>query len=486
MAWWSGKSLKFRVVSSTTGLITLALGLLLALALRDQLQAIRRDAEAHARTLARAVFNGVKFPMKEGDGDAVAQQLLDLDADFAGGDVFVFGHGKTTATYASTKAKVGADMARDTASPELAAAIGRLVRDGQPTEQLFAETIEGREHLTILQHLPEEAECHHCHKEPADVHGGVVMVRVDIEGTTQLARASALRNLLIGGGMVALVIAALALLLSRLVVGPLGEVSQQLSTQSDVVQGSSNQVSAASESLATGAREQTTRLGEVSSALEQLSTMTSRNVESASEVDQRLKAASAAVGRAEHDMQELTASMGEITRASEQTSKIVKTIDDISFRTNLLALNAAVEAARAGAAGAGFAVVANEVRTLSLQAAEAARSTADLLEDTVRKVATGTALVSRGSADFVEVSRSTEQACTLATGIVQASREQHQAIERIGQAVTGIESVVRANVAAAEASASAAGELSQGAEQLQGAVSGLIVMVQGEDAASDG
>ena len=134
--------------------------------------------------------------------------------------------------------------------------------------------------------------------------------------------------------------------------------------------------------------------------MEEMTSMTRKTAENAKYADDLTREANREVNEANTAMQSLTVSMAEISTASEETSKIIKTIDEIAFQTNLLALNAAVEAARAGEAGAGFAVVADEVRNLAMRAAEAARNTATLIESTVAKVHEGAALVDGTNASF--------------------------------------------------------------------------------------
>ena len=131
--------------------------------------------------------------------------------------------------------------------------------------------------------------------------------------------------------------------------------------------------------------------------------MTKQSAENATQADHLIKEASRVVGIANDSMKGLTTSMQEISRASEETSKIIKTIDEIAFQTNLLALNAAVEAARAGEAGAGFAVVADEVRSLAIRAAEAAKNTSELIEDTVKTIKGGSQMVTMVGEVFTQV-----------------------------------------------------------------------------------
>ncbi len=168
----------------------------------------------------------------------------------------------------------------------------------------------------------------------------------------------------------------------------------------------SGQVSSASQQLAAGSSEQAASIEETSSSLEEMSSMTSQNADNAGCADNLMKEVNQVVGQANASMTELTTSMAHISQASEETSKIIKTIDEIAFQTNLLALNAAVEAARAGEAGAGFAVVADEVRNLAMRAADAAKNTADLIEGTVKKVSDGSDLVTKTNDAFTLVAGS--------------------------------------------------------------------------------
>jgi len=187
------------------------------------------------------------------------------------------------------------------------------------------------------------------------------------------------------------------------------------------------------------------------------------------------------IDTANESMGQLTLSMGEISKASEETSKIIKTIDEIAFQTNLLALNAAVEAARAGEAGAGFAVVADEVRNLAMRASEAAKNTAGLIEGTVQKVQTGEKLVTSTNHSFREVADSTAKVAMLMSEIATASREQASGVGQVNLAVTELDSVTQQNAATAEEAASASEELDAQAEQMKETVRTLTALVRGAD-----
>ena len=192
-----------------------------------------------------------------------------------------------------------------------------------------------------------------------------------------------------------------------------------------------------------------------------------------------MKEANTVILGADESMKKLTISMEEISAASSETQKIIKTIDEIAFQTNLLALNAAVEAARAGEAGAGFAVVADEVRNLAMRAAEAAKNTSNLIEGTVHKINTGSALVRETSESFNLATESTTRIGVIITEIAGAASQQAEAISQVTKAIHEIDTVTQGNAAAAEESAAASEELSAQSEMMKGSVGQLLEMVGG-------
>jgi methyl-accepting chemotaxis protein len=282
----------------------------------------------------------------------------------------------------------------------------------------------------------------------------------------------------------------LGFFLSLSITRPINRAVTSLSEAAEQVVSASGQVSSASQSLAEGASEQAASIEETSSSLEEMSSMTKQNADNANSADKLMKESRKMVERANGSMTELTQSMEDISKASDETSKIIKTIDEIAFQTNLLALNAAVEAARAGEAGAGFAVVANEVRNLAMRAAEAAKNTAGLIEGTVKKVKEGSELVERTNGAFSEVSKSASKVADLVSEIAAASSEQAQGIDQINKAVTEMDKVTQQNAANAEESASASEEMNAQAEQmkviageLHGIVGGSIAHTAGTSSA---
>jgi len=262
---------------------------------------------------------------------------------------------------------------------------------------------------------------------------------------------------------------------------PIKRISEGLWEGADQVASASGQVSSASQQLAEGASEQAASIEETSSSMEEMSSMTRQNAGNANQANQLMTKTRDTFLQASRTMERLTASMGDISKSSEETSKIVKTIDEIAFQTNLLALNAAVEAARAGEAGAGFAVVADEVRNLAMRAAEAAKNTADLIGGTVKRVKEGSELVAKTDEEFREVAANVSRSSELVGEISAASSEQAQGIEQINKAVSEMDKVVQQNAAAAEESASASEEMNAQAEQMKGYVADLLSLVGGAD-----
>jgi hypothetical protein len=265
----------------------------------------------------------------------------------------------------------------------------------------------------------------------------------------------------------------------RSTIHPVMRNVNRLNADAVEVADASAQVAAASQSLSEGASQQASSLEETSSSLEEMASMTKQNADNANQANSLMAGTAGVAEEADRAMQDLTNSMNEISTASAETAKIIKTIDEIAFQTNLLALNAAVEAARAGEAGAGFAVVASEVRNLAVRSAEAAKHTATLIEDTVRKVNDGLGLVKRTNEAFTRVTAGSRKIGDLVTEIAAASQEQSQGIDQVNKAVAEMDKVTQQTAASAEQSASAAGEMKGRAGQMKEVVHELTTLITG-------
>ncbi len=280
-------------------------------------------------------------------------------------------------------------------------------------------------------------------------------------------------------GACVLMAVALAYLITRGINRALTDLASGLGDGAEQVSAASGQVSGASQSLAEGSSEQAAAVEETSSSLEEISSMTKRNADNAQEANGFMGEATSRVVEGQESMGRLNEAIQDIKKSSDETAKIIKTIDEIAFQTNLLALNAAVEAARAGDAGKGFAVVAEEVRNLAQRSAESARNTATLIEESVKNAERGVG-VAGDTADALQgIAESAEKVQGLIVQIATSSNEQSEGIAQINTAVAQMDSVTQQNAANAEESASASEELNAQAEQLRHMVGDLARMVGG-------
>ncbi|MFW5784755.1 MAG: methyl-accepting chemotaxis protein [Chitinispirillaceae bacterium] len=269
------------------------------------------------------------------------------------------------------------------------------------------------------------------------------------------------------------------------IVNQITRVITALRGASEQVSSAANQVSASSQQMAEGANEQASSLEEVSSSLEESSSMVKQNADNAGQANSLMEDTKKRVEDGSASIGKVNSAIQEIKKSSDQTAKIVKTIDEIAFQTNLLALNAAVEAARAGDAGKGFAVVAEEVRNLAQRSAEAAKNTAALIEESQENADKGVVVSSEAAEAVRGISESAMKVAGLIGEISAASKEQAQGIDEINSAVAQMDQVTQSNASTAEESASASEELSAQANELKEMVDQLVAIVDGKVSGAD-
>lgn len=269
------------------------------------------------------------------------------------------------------------------------------------------------------------------------------------------------------------------ILAGRSLMMPLERIVEGLRRAAGTVISSSGQISHNSRILADAASEQATSLEETSASMEEMSSMTRQNADHAEEADRLMSETYQVVETADASMAELTRSMAEISAASEEAVKIMKTIDEIAFQTNILALNASVEAARAGEAGAGFAVVADEVRNLALRAGEAGKKTEEIIEAMSRKIRHGAELANQANEAFSQVAERSGKVGGLVAEIAGASGEQSQGINQINQAVAGMDSVTQQTASRSADSARLSETLKSGTVQMQQMLDELFSLTLG-------
>ncbi len=303
-------------------------------------------------------------------------------------------------------------------------------------------------------------------------------VSVRIPADKVMVRATSQMWLMVGIGATCAIAGLGAMwVVARGISTPIKRIIEGLTAGAGQTASAAGEVSSSSQSLAQGTSEQAAAIEETTSSIEEMSSMIKQNADNAQEARNLAAAARGSADTGGEAMGRMSSAIDDIKTSSDETAKIIKTIDEIAFQTNLLALNAAVEAARAGEAGKGFAVVAEEVRNLAQRSAEAAKNTAEMIDGATKNADNGVAISKEVAASLSEIAEGSRKVNDLVAEIAAASTEQSQGIDQINQAVSQMDQVTQSNAANAEESASASEELAAQAAGMQGMVDQLVVMV---------
>ena len=250
----------------------------------------------------------------------------------------------------------------------------------------------------------------------------------------------------------------------------LNDTMLQINQSSSQVASGSEQVSSGAQALSQGATEQASSVQELAATINEISEKVNQNADNARQANATAGSVSTEMNMCNEKMQQMIQAMGDISNCSSEIGKIIKTIEDIAFQTNILALNAAVEAARAGAAGKGFAVVADEVRNLASKSAEASRNTSALIENSLKAVENGTQIVGETAQSLLQAVNDVNEMTGIIGQISEASSNQADSIAQITMGIDQISSVVQTNSATAEESAAASEELSSQSQLMKSLV----------------
>jgi methyl-accepting chemotaxis protein len=309
-----------------------------------------------------------------------------------------------------------------------------------------------------------------------EVHGAFVL-KSSLGPVDAVARAGMFHTVILVVPTAILIAAGFYFFNRQFIVRPLGKTLRFIDDASNQTFQAASQVSESSQSLAEGASEQASSLEETSSSLEEMSSMTKRSSENVQKASQVARGAKVAAEKGADDIVKMNTSMQAIKASSDDIAKIIKTIDEIAFQTNILALNAAVEAARAGEAGMGFAVVADEVRNLAQRSAQAAKETAFKIESAINTTSQGVSISQTVAQTLSEIVSAARQVDELVEEVANASREQTQGIGQINIAIGEIDKVTQSNAANAEQSAAASEQLSNQAKVLKQSVHELALLI---------
>ncbi|MBS1818521.1 MAG: DUF3365 domain-containing protein [Acidobacteria bacterium] len=314
-----------------------------------------------------------------------------------------------------------------------------------------------------------------------EVHGAFEVVQsLDAADATKASMEK--QFLLIALGCLLAAVGIAYWLTDKNIIKPLKAETATLTSGAQQVAAAAQQVASSSQHLSQGSSEQAASLEETSASMEEMASMTRRNAENSRAAADLIGAVDTRVQESNRALVSMVESMTAMKESSQQVSKIIKTIDEIAFQTNILALNAAVEAARAGEAGMGFAVVADEVRSLAQRSAQAARDTAGLIEDSIAKAQKGASQVEQVTTFIGEITTSVTRVKGLVEEVSEASRQQAQGIDQVSQAVQQMEKLTQGTAATAEETAAASEELHAQAEVAMSSSASLEALVTGKKA----
>ncbi|HPO16142.1 MAG TPA: methyl-accepting chemotaxis protein [Candidatus Hydrogenedentes bacterium] len=277
----------------------------------------------------------------------------------------------------------------------------------------------------------------------------------------------------------------IAWVITRSITKPINRIIETLSAGAVEVTAASDQVAESSQRLAEGTTEQAASLEETSASLQELTSMTKHNEDSTHQSDAMMGEVKQETGQCVSAMARMQEAITRINQSSMQTAKINKTINEIAFQTNLLALNAAVESARAGDAGKGFSVVAEEVRSLAQRSAEAAKNTSMLIEEALRNAESGVQVSQEVGDGLQRILACVEKVAVMISEVSSASRQQSQGIEQINAAVAQMDQVTQASAASSEETAAASEQLNAQAAELHTVVEELAYIIGGANAMSN-
>jgi len=452
------------------------LGYLLSTAL-SQFQS--REARASLRATSEALFPAAQRSqeaeaafqrMVKGFGDAVVMQ------DASGLDRAAEDGRQAVAALKAVAAIPGLSSERSEAAGRLALSLDQLLADARRiygAASSGALTESTQDEIRTLASRTEEANAALAKTKEqlaADLHGQLNALEESSVHQSSFALAVFVLTLTVAGAIVHLTI-------RRSITGPVVRVIGGVQQAADEASRAAAQMAQSGAEVSNNAQEQAACIEETSASLEEISATTRQNADRAGEADRLMQTARQTVDRAAHSMDDLNSSMTLISQSSQQVAGVLKSIDEIAFHTNILALNAAVEAARAGEAGAGFSVVADEVRSLAHRAAEAARNSSAIIDQTVEHVTKGVDLVGHASAAFKQVSVTIGSGTEIVSQIAASSDEQARGVSNIGQAVARIEHLTQRNVANAQQTADGASAMNTQLEETRRYLDELVAVV---------
>jgi methyl-accepting chemotaxis protein len=456
----------------TIGVLSLLLTILIAGLLTYNMYTLRSttcdEMCASSAVLTDSVFNSIMRPMEVNDTATIKEQMKAYGDNMADADIMIFGFDKKV-TYASKPELAGKNMDQIMGYADISQGLAGLIKGDAQAQTDFIEIKGDAGFVTVLKPMVNEKSCHHCHGASRKVLGGVA-VRRDISANLLQQAEVRFANIMAGVAVILMAAVLVFLLIRSQVIKPvwkLRDVSKHLAAGDltrrtevykhdelgvlarsiDEVSENLSRVIAAVEKkageLADGTANQAAAVEQTAASTEQINSMLQKNAANSGEARDLVEETNKLLASAREAMRELTQNMEVAITSSEDIVKINKSIDEIAFQTNLLALNAAVEAARAGSAGAGFAVVAEEVRALANRAGQASDQTEQMIADMVARIRKSYEYLEKADAQYREVAINLGKVSTLAQDVANASKEQSDGVQQVNQAMSTVDQVTQ-------------------------------------------
>jgi hypothetical protein len=454
--------------------IIVIFGVIIAINIRNQSKSTQEELNILSNNLMNSLISGIYFPMSIGDSDTIRAQMNDINKKSRNLEVYITDfEGDVTFSSVTSPPK---NVKNAISSETTLNMFDQVISKGENDIKGVSERSGERRFYTSIRAFLNEPSCYHCHGSKRKVLGAMIL-RVDEEEMHMRLKQGTIYNLIVGTCGGAILVLLLLYLVKANVVKPVRKLSEQLeSVSTDAVENTKIASDAASH-IATESANQASALEEISSSMEQVASLSKQNFSLAVNMESLMKDGLASLSRVKENLASLKNAMERTKKAGADASKILNTIDQIAFQTNILALNAAVEAARAGQAGEGFGVVAGEVRDLAMRSKDASQNTHGLITEILGAVEEAVSRLSQVDVAYRELEQVVQDAANGSKEICEAGRQQSEGLEQMSKGVSEVDQSVQRHAVQAQEMATMGEALKRSVEELGSCIQALKALV---------